>query len=246
MNGRNSRNPDSTKKIATPTSMRCNSACIHCGRCSCTHGRVANAAWTSSTIVIPKNRNASKHGKCSVGPASNPAAPISCDAPPVGLTSARRLRDFLVVLLFDVHRPDVVVGAEDVLHAEHRGVHRVVLVVVAVHAVATDRVHVGRVFARATSAASRRWPCTPSRRTGTPSACARRSRPRPWTRRPGRGARSSRLPCSTRSASDLVHISSPSCTKNSSPRQVRPSFTRYGDHELKFWMRPTSTSGSWM
>ena len=30
---------------------------------------------------------------------------------------SRRRRDLLVVLLFDVHRPDVVVGAEDVLHA---------------------------------------------------------------------------------------------------------------------------------
>ena len=45
-------------------------------------------------MVMPKKRNASKHGKCNVGPASNPAAPTSavdsppnsCDAPPVGLT----------------------------------------------------------------------------------------------------------------------------------------------------------------
>ena len=72
-------------------------------------------------------------------------------------------------------------------------------------------------------------------------------RPRPW---PGRRSSpswcSSRLPCSTRSASDLVHIASPSFTKYSSPRQVRPSFTMNGDHEPKFCTRPTSTSGSWM
>src|SRR5262249_53723453 len=48
-----------------------------------------------------------------------------------------------VTLLFYVHRPDVVRRAvEDVLHAEHRGEHRVILVVVPVHAVAPDRVHV--------------------------------------------------------------------------------------------------------
>ena len=41
------------------------------------------------------------------------------------------------------------------------------------------------------------------------------------------------------SSSGLFQVSSPSNTKNSSPRQVRPSFTRYGDHEPKFWMRPT-------
>ena len=28
--------------------------------------------------------------------------------------------------------------------------------------------------------------------------------------------------------------------------KVRPSLTRYGDHEPKFWMRPTMTSGEWM
>ena len=61
--GRNSRKPDSTKNIATPTSMRSSSDCIHSGRCACTQGRVAKAACTSSTIVIPKKRNASKHGK---------------------------------------------------------------------------------------------------------------------------------------------------------------------------------------
>src|ERR1700736_2381393 len=35
----------------------------------------------------------------------------------------------LVIVLFDVHRPDVVVGAQHVVDAEHGGVHRVVLVV---------------------------------------------------------------------------------------------------------------------
>ena len=51
------------KNIATPTSMRCNSDCTHSGRLASTQGRVANAACTSSTIVIPMKRNASKHGK---------------------------------------------------------------------------------------------------------------------------------------------------------------------------------------
>src|SRR5438105_1651214 len=52
----------------------------------------------------------------------------------------------LVVLLVDVDTPDVVIGAEDVLHRQHRGVHRMVLVVVAVHAVAADGIDVGRVL----------------------------------------------------------------------------------------------------
>src|SRR3954454_21927472 len=52
----------------------------------------------------------------------------------------------LVVLLLDVDLPDVVRHAVgDGLHREHRGVHRVVLVVVLVHAVAADRVDVRRV-----------------------------------------------------------------------------------------------------
>ena len=45
-----------------------------------------------------------------------------------------------MVLLFDVHGPDVVVRAEEVLDRQHRGVHGVVLVVVLVHAVAADEV----------------------------------------------------------------------------------------------------------
>src|SRR5690606_23361094 len=51
----------------------------------------------------------------------------------------------LVVLLLDVDLPDVVGGAGgDVLGGEHGRVHRVVLVVVPVHAVAAHRVHVRR------------------------------------------------------------------------------------------------------
>ena len=84
------------------------------------------------------------------------------------------------------------------------------------------------------------------RTSDTPSACARRSPPRPSRRRPGRSAAISRLASSTRSSSALFHISSPSYTKYSRPRQVRPSFTMYGDHEPKFWIRPTFTPGSWM
>jgi hypothetical protein len=55
-----------------------------------------------------------------------------------------------VILEIRVHRPDVVPGALHVLHGEHRGQHRVVLVVVLVHAVAADGVQVGdRVEERA-------------------------------------------------------------------------------------------------
>ena len=50
----------------------------------------------------------------------------------------------------------------------------------------------------------------------------------------------------TSSSSVQVHSSSPSKTKYSIPRQVRPSLTRYGDHTPKFWIRPTFTSGEWM
>src|SRR4029079_6002819 len=54
-------------------------------------------------------------------------------------------RLLLVVLGLDVHRPDVVIGAHDVLDGEHGGVHRVVLVVVLVHPVATEGPDVGGV-----------------------------------------------------------------------------------------------------
>jgi hypothetical protein len=50
------------------------------------------------------------------------------------------------------------------------------------------------------------------------------------------------------SASLLSHIASPSKQKYSSPRQppVAASGTISGDHDAKFWMRPTLTDGSWM
>src|SRR5688572_24961859 len=53
-----------------------------------------------------------------------------------GALAARGHVARLVVLLFDVHGPDVVVGSEQVLHGEHGREHRVVLVVVLVHPVA--------------------------------------------------------------------------------------------------------------
>ena len=109
------------------------------------------------------------------------------------------------------------VGAEDVLDREHRGEHRVVLVVVPVHAVAADRIHVPCMFARATRRASRHAPCTPRRRTDTPSAFARRSPLRPASGRADRSRASSRLPVSMRSSSAIVHHSSPSFTNNSRP-----------------------------
>ena len=57
----------------------------------------------------------------------------------------------------------------------------------------------------------------------------------------------SRRPSSSRSASDRVQRSSPSKQKYSRPRLICDgSGTRSGDQFLKFWMRPTLTSGSWM
>src|SRR3954447_7893787 len=52
---------------------------------------------------------------------------------------------FLMIFLLDVHRPQVVTFPEDVLHRKHGGEHRMVLVVVAVHAVAADHLDVGEV-----------------------------------------------------------------------------------------------------
>jgi len=49
-----------------------------------------------------------------------------------------------------------------------------------------------------------------------------------------------------RSSSRIDHTSSPSKTKYSSPRHAFPSFTRYGDHEPKFWILPTLTLSAWM
>ena len=59
-------------------------------------------------------------------------------------------------------------------------------------------------------------------------------------------AASSLVPRATSSSSEQFHSSSPSKTKYSMPRQVRPSLTRKGDQEPKFWIRPTFTSGEWM
>ena len=104
----------------------------------------------------------------------------------------------LVVLLLDVHVPHVVVGAEDVLDREHRGEHRVVLVVVAVHAVASDRMHVGRVLGDPLRETCRRCPCRPRRTSGTPSASGRRSPPRRPTGRRAARSRAARA-CLARS-----------------------------------------------
>ena len=49
-----------------------------------------------------------------------------------------------MIFLFDVDFPDVVGRAiHDVLHGQHRGVHRVVLIVVAMHAVTANWVNIG-------------------------------------------------------------------------------------------------------
>ena len=98
-------------------------------------------------------------------------------------------------------------AVDDVLDGEHRGVHRVVLVVVLVHAVAA-RPGTRWMRARpARPAARRRWPCSARRRSGTPSACARRSRPRCRSSlHQARASSSSRLASSMSSSSGDVHI----------------------------------------
>src|SRR5579872_6230038 len=96
-----------------------------------------------------------------------------------GAALGRRPRLLLVVLLVHVDGPDVVAGAvHDVVDRQQRRVHRVVLVVVLVHAVAAHGVHVGpRRPSSAGSSPPRRGTC---RRTpDTPWACAPRTRARP-------------------------------------------------------------------
>ena len=51
-----------------------------------------------------------------------------------------------MIFVLHVHAPDVVIRPEDILHRQHCGQHRVILIVVLVHAVAADRVHVRRVL----------------------------------------------------------------------------------------------------
>src|SRR5678816_514462 len=60
------------------------------------------------------------------------------------------LRGLFVVLLFHVHAPHVVLrAARDVLGRQHRGVHRVILVVVAMHSVPPYRIPVSYTHLRA-------------------------------------------------------------------------------------------------
>jgi hypothetical protein len=170
----------------------------------------------------------------------------STSTPAGGRTAGlRSLGHLFVVVLFDVDRPHVVLLAVGyVLDGEERGEHRVVLVVVTVHAVAADRVHVRRILGEpfpddvdvllvlhVVVRVRLRHPHDEARSTWSAS-----TRPR-----------SASSWCRARSV--LVGhapVSSPSKTKYSRPRQVRPSLTRYGDHDAKFWIRPTFTSGAWM
>ena len=48
-----------------------------------------------------------------------------------------------MVLLFHIHFPNIVIGAEDIFHRQDRCQHRVILVVVLVHTVTANKVHVG-------------------------------------------------------------------------------------------------------
>ena len=55
------------------------------------------------------------------------------------------------------------------------------------------------------------------------------------------------MPSSTSFSSSISHSSSPAKQKYSRPTQALVgSGTIHGLHERKFWIRPTSTSGSWM
>jgi len=51
-----------------------------------------------------------------------------------------------VILLFNIDGPHVMGSAVDVVDGQHCGEHRVILVVVLVHAVSTDEVHVWHVL----------------------------------------------------------------------------------------------------
>ncbi len=113
-----------------------------------------------------------------------------------------------------------------------------VLIIVLVHAVAPGQLEVGQVLEPAANDAPR-GPGTRRRRPDRPWACARRSRRsrRLAATRPIESI--SRRPSAIKSASDMVHRSSPSKQKYSSPRLVLlGSGTRSGDQFLKFWIRP--------
>src|SRR4051794_25744889 len=95
----------------------------------------ATATIARSPPVKPTNRRAMvllrDGGPSLPGEVDHVARHDRCVAPGAAVLGPFRCL-LLVVLGLDVHRPDVVVGAEDVLDGEHGRVHRVVLVVVLV------------------------------------------------------------------------------------------------------------------
>src|SRR6478609_5687928 len=96
-------------------------------RWACTPG-CASGAVTPSGLGRGVDRRARQHRRVAAGP---PRA--------VGAATGLGVVADLVVPVLDVHRPHVVVGAEDVVDREDGRHHRVVLVVVLVHAVAPRR-----------------------------------------------------------------------------------------------------------
>src|SRR3981081_4520402 len=128
-------------------------ACSRYANSSCTTGAPLRAVPASSdpAMAVPATRNTSPRVKSARSRAESGSATRQ---PRGGAQPAdRRLGSAfagLVVLRVPVHLPDVVqlAAGENVLDGEHRRHHRVVLVVVLVHAVAAGDVQVGKAGAQ--------------------------------------------------------------------------------------------------
>ena len=59
-----------------------------------------------------------------------------------GISASSSAGASFVVLLLDIHLPDIVRRSVDVVDGQHGGVHRVVLVVVLVHPISTNEVQI--------------------------------------------------------------------------------------------------------
>ena len=129
-------------------------------------------------------------------------------------------------------------------HSEHGRVHRVILVVVLVHAVPAYGVQIGdriQETAQDSEMVRRRWNRRPGRRRELVRP-RRREPPRPWPRPRASSSfvASAISDCIVASA----QISSPREQKYSNPRQVRPdSGTSAPLQLLKFCTRPTLKCG---
>ena len=147
-----------------------------------------------------------------------------------------------VVLEVRIHRPDVVGFAVQVRHGEHGRVHRVILVVVFVHAIPADRVQIGDRIQETAHDGEMVGVRRIVNRVGVGDSYDdgvenRGARPSP---RPS----SSFVASAISDASSLCQISSPLEQKYSIPRQVRPdSGTSAPLQLLKFCTRPTLKCG---